>query len=79
MQKNEIIRLRIEELNHLGNGLAHACNADGSRGIAVFVQNAVPGDLVDARVIKVNKNYLVARIERLLEPSPMRIEESFCA
>lgn len=79
MQKNEIIRLRIEELNHLGNGLAHACNPDGSRGIAVFVQNAVPGDLVDARVIKVNKNYLVARIERLLESSPMRIEESFCA
>ncbi len=72
MKKNELITLQIEEINNLGCGVAHLKNPDGSAGQVVFVRDAVTGDLLDARIIKVNKSYLVARIERLITPSPLR-------
>ncbi len=74
MRKNEIVRLRIEEINNLGCGVAHLPAADGGRGQVVFVRDAVTGDEIDARVIKVNKSYLVARIEKLIVASPLRCE-----
>ena len=74
MQKNDIITLDIEEINNLGSGVGHLSNADGSRGMVVFVRDAVTGDRLNARVIKVTKNYLVARIEEILIPSPWRCE-----
>ncbi len=72
MKKNELITLQIEEINNLGCGVAHLKNPDGSAGQVVFVRDAVTGDEVEARVIKVNKSYLVAKLERLLSPSPWR-------
>lgn len=74
MRKNDIVWLKIEEINNLGCGVAHLQEADGSRGQVVFVRDAVSGDEIEARVIKVNKSYLVARIEKLLTPSPLRCE-----
>ena len=75
MQKNDIIKsLAIEEINNLGCGVGHLADANGKRGQVVFVQDAVTGDLLDARVIKVTKNYLVARIESMITPSPWRCE-----
>ena len=70
MQKNEILRLSIEEINNLGYGVAHTKD-----GQVVFVRDAVTGDELDARVIKVNKSYLIARIERLVAPSALRTED----
>ena len=72
MRKNDIITLKIEEINNLGCGVGHLQSEDGSRGQVVFVRDAVTGDEIEARVIKVNKSYLVARIEKLLTPSPLR-------
>ena len=72
MQKNDIVTLEIEEINNLGCGVGHLKSSDGSRGLVVFVQGAVTGDVVKARIIKVNKSYLVARIEELLQPSAYR-------
>lgn len=76
MQKNDVVTLRIEEINNLGCGVGHIQEADGENGTSagkvVFVQHAVTGDLVKARVIKVNKSYLVARAEEILEPSDIR-------
>ena len=74
MRKNEIVRLDIEEINNLGCGVGHLKNADGSRGQVVFVRDAVSGDELDARIIKVNKNYLVGKIERIVAPSALRCE-----
>ena len=74
MRKNDIVRLRIEEINNLGCGVGHLPGEDGGRGVVVFVRDAVSGDELDARIIKVNKNYLVARIERIVSPSPLRCE-----
>ncbi len=72
MRKNEIVRLRIEEINNLGFGVAHLSALDGSRGQVVFVRDAVSGDELEARVIKVTKGYLVGKIERMITPSPLR-------
>ncbi len=78
LQKNEIVTLTVEDLNNLGHGVAHLQNEDGSRGVTVFVTGGVPGDTVDARIIKVNKQYLVARVERIQTPSPWRTETVRC-
>lgn len=72
MQKNDIVRLNIEEINNLGCGVAHLHDVGGGRGQVVFVRDAVSGDEIEARIIKVNKSYLVAKIEKLLSPSPLR-------
>ncbi|MBR6346749.1 MAG: 23S rRNA (uracil(1939)-C(5))-methyltransferase RlmD [Bacteroidales bacterium] len=46
-------------------------------GIVVFVEFAVPGDIVDIRVFKKKKNYMEGRIERIVRPSKDRLEP-FC-
>ena len=74
MRKNDVVRLKIEEINNLGCGVAHLPDPSGGRGQVVFVRDAVSGDELEARIIKVNKSYLVARIERVLAPSPFRCE-----
>ena len=78
MQKNDIVTLRIEDMNNLGSGVGHLMNADGSRGQTVFVTGAVTGDTVQAKIIKVNKNYLVARMEKLIQASPFRVQGEEC-
>ncbi len=71
MQKNDIVRLTVEDINNLGCGVAHI-QAGNAAGQVVFVRDAVTGDELDARIIKVTKSYLVARIETLIKPSPLR-------
>jgi len=72
VKKNDVVRLSIGEINNLGCGVGHLPSSDGTRGPVVFVRDAVTGDEIEARIIKVNKSYLVARIERILTPSPLR-------
>ena len=78
MQKNDIVRVRIEAINNLGFGVAHAEEKNGTRGMVMFVRDAVTGDVLDARIIKVNKSYLVAKIEKIIEPSRLRATEGVC-
>lgn len=73
-QKNEIYTLKIEEINNLGAGVSHLPDS----GIVVFINGAVTGDLVEAKLIKVNKTYCVARLENIIEPSALRLAEPFC-
>ena len=63
--------VEIEKIAAEGKGLAHV------DGIVVFVDYAVPGDVVDIRVLKKKKNYMEGRIERLVKPSKDRLEP-FC-
>ena len=53
------------------------CIAHTPEGQVVFIEYAVPGDVVDVRVTVKKKNYLEGRIVRLVEPSPDRLEP-FC-
>lgn len=43
-------------------------------GLVVFVRNAVPGDRVLARIVKVRRNFAEAVAVRILTPSPLRVE-----
>ncbi|MBR2722322.1 MAG: 23S rRNA (uracil(1939)-C(5))-methyltransferase RlmD [Clostridia bacterium] len=79
LQKNDLLTLTVEDFNNLGHGVAHLKNGDGSRGMTVFVTGGVPGDVLEARIIKCNKQYLVAKTECIKTPSPWREGGSPCA
>lgn len=70
--KNQIVEIQIEEINHLGLGVGRV------DGMVFFVRGAVGGDRIRARVIKVNKNYCVGKLEEILQPSPYRLGKPFC-
>lgn len=71
VKKDQILELEITSMTHEGMGVGKA------DGFAVFVQNAIIGERVMAKVIKVLKNYAVARINSFIEKSPERTEP-FC-
>ena len=73
LTKNQIIRVKIEGMNDLGNGVARPF------GFCVFVTGAVMGDECEARVIKVTPGYAVARLEALISPSPYRVSDTCTA
>ena len=63
--------VEIEAVAAEGKALAHV------EGAVVFVQFAVPGDIVDIKVCKKKKNYMEGFILRMVKPSPHRLEP-FC-
>jgi 23S rRNA (uracil1939-C5)-methyltransferase len=67
IKKGDTAEVEIEKVVYGGRGLAHL------NGMALFVEGAVPGDKIIARVEKAKRNYAEARIQELLEPSPHRI------
>ncbi len=73
MNKNDIIVLDIIDMNNLGAGVG---KVDGA---VVFVAGAVTGDRVECKIIKVTKSYYVAKLMRVIESSPNRADEDFCA
>ena len=62
----------IEAVAAEGKALAHV------DGIVVFVDFAVPGDVVDIQVYKKKKNYMEGFIKRIVKPSENRLEP-FCS
>ena len=70
MRKNDTIRLTVTDVNNLGCGVGHLQNAGARNGQTVFLPGGVTGDEWEAQVIKLTRDYLVARPVRLLEPSP---------
>ncbi len=72
MKKNETVCLQVHDLNNLGYGVSR------HDGKVVFVDGAVAGDTVRAKIIKVARDYAVAKTEAILTPSADRIP-SDCA
>ena len=68
MKKDDLITLKIEDLSSEGLGVGK-CD-----GIAFFVKDTVIGDVVEAKVMKMKKTYGYARLMRLIEESPDRVE-----
>ena len=71
IEKNSLHLVRVTDMTDLGAGVARI------DGIVVFVQGGVDGDEAEIKIIKAASDYCVARIERLLTPSPYR-QESGC-
>lgn len=59
---------RITDLSHEGRGVAHV---DGK---TVFIDDALPGELVEWQRLKRGKNFDEGRLLRVIEPSPDRVE-----
>ena len=51
LKKNDIVLLTIESITNEGNGIGHV------DGIAVFVPLTATGDVLKARIVKVQKSY----------------------
>ncbi|MCR4650235.1 MAG: 23S rRNA (uracil(1939)-C(5))-methyltransferase RlmD [Lachnospiraceae bacterium] len=66
--KNETVEILITDMSNEGEGIGKA------DGFTVFVKNAVIGDLVRVKLMKIKKNYGYGRIEEVLKPSADRIE-----
>ena len=72
-KKKDIILENIEIESVAAEGKALA-KVDGA---VLFVQFAVPGDIMDVKVTKKKKNYMEGYILRIVTPSPHRLEP-FC-
>ncbi|MGE5557532.1 MAG: 23S rRNA (uracil(1939)-C(5))-methyltransferase RlmD [Bacillota bacterium] len=71
IKEQEVITLTITSLTSEGQGVARA------DGLAVFVDGALPGETVRARITTVKKNYARAELLTILAPSPDRMM-AFC-
>ena len=67
-RKNDIVIMKVEDIGSEGEGIGKV------DGFTVFVKDAIVGDVVEARIVKCMKNYAYGRLEKVLEPSPFRVE-----
>ncbi|AGA56883.1 23S rRNA (uracil-5-)-methyltransferase RumA [Thermobacillus composti KWC4] len=68
MRKNDEVTLDIIGLTQDGEGVGRA------DGFTLFVQGALPGERIKAKVLKVKKQYGYAKMLELLQASPDRVE-----
>ncbi len=71
LKQDEIIELTIEKIVNTGSCLSHY------EGKAVFINNVVPEDIVRARILKINKNFIRAGLVEIVNPSQYRVKP-FC-
>ena len=65
--KNQILKVTVSDFGKNGEGIGR------HEGYTLFVKDAVPGDVVSARLTKVRKNYAYARCEEVITPSSDRV------
>ena len=68
MQKNQEFEVLIEDYGNDGEGV---CRIDD---LVVFVKDAAKGDRAIVAITKVKKSHAYARLVRIIEPSPDRVE-----
>ncbi len=68
MKKNDLVKVQIEDMGVGGEGIGKV------DGFTLFIKDAVIGDLVEARIMKVKKNYGYARLIKVCRPSEHRVE-----
>ena len=66
LKKNDMIEVEIVDLSHEGAGVAKA------EGLVFFVENALPGEIIRMRVLKVNKKIGFGKVEEFLRTSDQR-------
>ena len=68
MKKNDLFSLKITDMGVDGEGIGKY------EGMTFFVKDALIGDHIRARAMKLKKNYGYARVEEIITSSPYRIE-----
>lgn len=69
LSKNDVITVDIIDLSHEGKGIAKV------EGLVFFVDNALPGERIEMRVLKVKKNIGFGKVENHISFSPHRNQE----
>lgn len=69
LKKNDIAETEIVDLSHEGAGVAKI------DGLVFFVDNALPGEKILMRVLKVKKNIGYGKVEKYFTKSPYRNED----
>ncbi|KIL48183.1 23S rRNA (uracil(1939)-C(5))-methyltransferase RlmD [Jeotgalibacillus soli] len=67
VQKNDLVEVVIEDLTHEGHGVAKV------NGYPLFIPNSLPGEKIEAKVVKTTKNYGFGRLLEWHEKSPDRV------
>lgn len=79
LQKNQLIELTVTGVTGEGSGVARYVGEDyPAPGFVVFIPGTAVGDRLVCRIVKVQKNHAFGKIEKLLTPSPDRVEDSGC-
>lgn len=68
MKKNDIFPLTITDMGVDGEGIGKY------EGMTFFVKDALIGDKILARAVKLKKHYGYGRVEKIVEASPYRVE-----
>lgn len=68
LEKNQEYEITIEDMGNEGEGIGHI------DGMAVFVKDAVVGDVARIKIIKAKKNYAYGRLMELVTPSAYRVD-----
>lgn len=68
LHKNDIIETEISDISHEGMGIAKV------DGFVFFVENALPGEIIKMRVLKLRKRIGYGKVEEYLTTSPHRNE-----
>lgn len=64
MKLNDILEIKIVDINHNGNGIAKINN------IPIFVRGAITGDIVKIKITKITKKYTQGEVLSFIEKSP---------
>ena len=67
-KKNDILEIEIIDQGTTGEGIG---KVDGQ---ALFVKDAVIGDVVKVKIMKAKKNFAFAKLLEVVQPSPYRVE-----
>lgn len=68
LRRGDTIRLTVDKAAFEGRAVGR------HEGLVVFIDGAVPGDVVEAQVYRKKKQFAEARLERVLEASPERVQ-----
>lgn len=68
VRKNQILTVEIVDITSEGEGIGKI------EGFPFFVKDTVIGDKAQIRITRVKKNYAYGRLEKVLTPSPFRVD-----
>ncbi|WP_242258941.1 23S rRNA (uracil(1939)-C(5))-methyltransferase RlmD [Streptococcus thoraltensis] len=69
MQKNDILEVEILDLTHEGQGVAKV------DGLVFFIDNALPGEVIKMRILKLKKKIGFGKVEEYLKLSDKRNQD----
>lgn len=67
IEKDQVYQLEISSLGHSGEGIGKV------EGFTVFVEDAIPGDLIKVKITTLKKNYGIGKLLEIINPSKDRV------